>query len=229
MTKTSVCLTLLGALAACTPATAAFDANIGLSSNYLWRGISQTGDAVAVDGSIDYSHDSGFYAGVWASNIDFGDDTTFELDLYGGYSGEITESISFDVGYLYYGYPDADADIDFSELYASLSWQWLTLGYARVIHGGNGLADDALSEDDMDYLSAEVAIPLSDSLSLDFHYGYSSGDLISSWYDESSYSDYSAAITKSTELGEVSFIVSDTDLTGDDPKVVLRWAYSFGL
>lgn len=229
MTKTPVCLLLLGALAASSPAMAALDGNIGVSSNYLWRGISQTGDAVALDGGIDYGHDSGFYAGFWASNVDFGDDTTFELDLYGGYSGQITESISFDVGYLYYGYPDADADIDFGELSASLSWEWLTLGYARVIHGGNDLAPDGLSDDDMDYLSAEVSIPLSDSLSLDFHYGYSSGDVVSSWYDESSYSDYSAAMTKSTDLGDVSFIVSDTDLDGDDPKVALRWAYSFGL
>ena len=46
-------------------------ANIGVVSNYIWRGVTQTGDQAAVQGGLDYSHESGFYAGTWASNVDF--------------------------------------------------------------------------------------------------------------------------------------------------------------
>ena len=49
-------------------------ANVGATSNYLWRGVSQTANAAAISGGIDYEADSGFYAGTWASNIDFGDE-----------------------------------------------------------------------------------------------------------------------------------------------------------
>jgi hypothetical protein len=48
-----------------------FSANIGVVSNYIWRGASQTGDEAAIQGGLDVSHESGFYAGTWASNIDW--------------------------------------------------------------------------------------------------------------------------------------------------------------
>ena len=57
-------------------------ANVAASSNYFWRGITQTQDGAAVSGGIDYSNDSGFYAGTWVSNVDFGSKTSYELDLY---------------------------------------------------------------------------------------------------------------------------------------------------
>ena len=58
--------------------------NIGATSNYLWRGTTQTSNEAAIQGGLDYAHDSGFYAGTWASNVDFGDETSYELDFYGG-------------------------------------------------------------------------------------------------------------------------------------------------
>jgi uncharacterized protein (TIGR02001 family) len=48
-----------------------FSANIGAVSNYIWRGVTQTGDQAAVQGGLDVGHESGFYAGTWASNVDF--------------------------------------------------------------------------------------------------------------------------------------------------------------
>jgi len=57
-------------------ANAAVEANIGATSNYVWRGVTQTNDAVAVQGGIDYRHEVGFYAGTWASNVDFGNETS---------------------------------------------------------------------------------------------------------------------------------------------------------
>ncbi|MGS0730349.1 TorF family putative porin, partial [Shewanella sp. 0m-11] len=85
-----------------TTAHAAVEANIGATSNYLWRGVTQTDDAVAVQGGIDYSHDSGFYAGTWASNVDFGDETSYEVDFYAGFAGTIGDEFEYDLSYLYY-------------------------------------------------------------------------------------------------------------------------------
>ena len=82
-------------------------ANVAATSNYLWRGVSQTANAAAISGGIDYADDSGFYAGTWASNIDFGDDASAELDFYLGFSGQLSEDVAYDVGYIYYAYPDS--------------------------------------------------------------------------------------------------------------------------
>lgn len=163
-----------------TNAFAAVSGNIGGTSNYLWRGVTQTNDSVAIQGGIDYSHDSGFYAGTWASNVDFGDDTSYELDLYAGYGGNITEDLSYDIGYLYYAYPDAEGSIDFGELHGAITWKWFELSYSQVINAGDDVAAEPLDNKDMSYLAATASFPLTDKLSLSLHYGYSSGDVVES-------------------------------------------------
>ena len=59
--------------------------NIGLTSDYLWRGISQSDKNIAASAGIDYASDSGFYLGSWASTLHSG---SYELDLYAGFSTE---------------------------------------------------------------------------------------------------------------------------------------------
>ncbi len=73
--------------------------NVGVTSNYIWRGISQTDDAAAVSGGLDWSGASGLYAGTWVSNVDFGAccETSYELDLYGGFANEVGD-FGYDVG-----------------------------------------------------------------------------------------------------------------------------------
>lgn len=219
---------LLSSLIA-TSAHAAVEANIGATSNYLWRGVTQTDDAVAVQGGIDYSHESGFYAGTWASNVDFGDDTSYEVDFYAGFAGNFTDDFGYDINYLYYAYPDADGSIDFSEVTAALSWKWLSVSYSHVVHAGDDVASEPLDNSDMGYAQANFSYPLSDTLSIGAHYGYSTGDVITTWYNTDSYSDYSLALSKDTDLGTVSFTVSDTDLKNDDAKFLLGYSYSFTL
>ena len=81
-------------------ALAAIEWNTAVKSEYIWRGMSQ-GKGAAVSGGIDVSGESGLSAGVWVSNVDFGDNATYELDIYAGYSfGPVS------VGYIYYAYPD---------------------------------------------------------------------------------------------------------------------------
>ena len=85
---------------------AQFSANIGLVSDYRYRGISQTRLKPAIQGGVDYGLPGGFYVGAWASNIkwikDLGGDANVEIDLYGGYKGEITKELTFDIGVLTY-------------------------------------------------------------------------------------------------------------------------------
>jgi uncharacterized protein (TIGR02001 family) len=97
--------------------------NVGLFSQYIFRGLTQTNRNPAVQGGFDYAHSSGFYAGTWASNISwlrenastraggvtvangtYGDGGSLEWDFYGGYKGTVKD-FSYDVGTLYYWYP----------------------------------------------------------------------------------------------------------------------------
>src|SRR5690349_4325319 len=89
-----------------------FTYNIGLFSQYIFRGLTQTGTEPALQGGADYSHSSGFYAGVWGSNVSwvrdggYKQDSSLEVDVYGGYKNTIGETgITYDIGALQYFYP----------------------------------------------------------------------------------------------------------------------------
>jgi uncharacterized protein (TIGR02001 family) len=95
--------------------------NVGAATDYVFRGVSQTDEDPQVFGGADVS--SGiFYAGVWVSNVDFGDSTDAEYDLYAGITPTVG-AVSLDLGVLYYGYVDAPsgADLDYVELQAKAS------------------------------------------------------------------------------------------------------------
>ncbi|MBU1385578.1 MAG: TorF family putative porin [Alphaproteobacteria bacterium] len=95
--------------------------NVGLFSDYVFRGYSQTDEEAAIQGGVDLTAGS-FYAGAWASNVDFGDDTEAEVDLYGGFRTE-TGGVAVDFGvvaYLYVEAPDG-ADYDYVEFKAAAS------------------------------------------------------------------------------------------------------------
>ena len=94
-----------------------WSANASMTSNDIWRGLTQTENEAAVQGGIDYAGDSGFYVGTWASNVNYGagDVYSYEHDIYAGFAFD-TGDISWDVGYLYYNY-DKEAEFDFSEVY----------------------------------------------------------------------------------------------------------------
>lgn len=84
------------------PASAQVSGNVGVVSNYLFRGVTQTDDGAAVQGGFDFEHESGFYTGTWLSNVDFGGKEDVEVDLYAGYRGEFGSSgASWDVGAIY--------------------------------------------------------------------------------------------------------------------------------
>lgn len=102
-----------------------------LVSDYRFRGVSQSDGDLAIQGSLNVDHESGFYAGAFASSLDgYGSvgGADVELDLYGGYRRTVGAA-TLDGGLLYYLYPGGPDDTDFAELYANVS---STLGPGTV-------------------------------------------------------------------------------------------------
>ncbi len=140
-----------------------FSANVALTSEYLYRGISQTDDAPALQGGFNYevkvAEPVSVYAGVWGSNVDFSatesvsttptDGATVELDWVGGLRGSIgSTGLSWDVGFIYYTYPGADGDFnyDFWEVQGALGYDFgvasmtASLNYSPDFFGASGKA-----------------------------------------------------------------------------------------
>jgi uncharacterized protein (TIGR02001 family) len=208
---------------------------VSASSNYLFRGVTQTDGAAAVQGGLDYEHASGFYAGGWGSNVDFGDGTSYELDLYAGFSGSV-EELGYDVGYIYYAYPDAPGSIDFGELYGEISYGIAAIGLAYTINSDTS-GDGVFVQGDA-YYYASVGVPLEDSYSAGVTLGYYDfADDGKASVGEASYSHVAANVTKDAgNFGSFSVNVEYADIestdalgsvNSDDPKFWLGWSRSF--
>ncbi len=95
-----------------------------LTSDYRYRGVSMTDKEIAIQGGIDVAHESGLHAGFWGSNLagwgTFGGSNT-ELDLIGGYTADLGDGLSADVGLTWIMFPGGLNNTDFAEIYASLS------------------------------------------------------------------------------------------------------------
>jgi uncharacterized protein (TIGR02001 family) len=96
-----------------------WSSTVTLANDYLFNGVSQTDESPAIQGSIDWSGKTGWYAGGWASNVDFGDDTNIEADAYLGYYTAINDAVNLDAGIAHYTYNGGDysSDGNYSELY----------------------------------------------------------------------------------------------------------------
>lgn len=179
-------------------------ANVGLTTDYRFRGISQTDNEAALQGGFDIAFDSGFYVGTWGSNVDFAN--SLELDYYVGFGGEISESLSYDLGYIYYDYPGTDGDDPYQEFYGSLSFGDLTLGAAYS-------NDYYFETGEFYYLYGDYGFDLGQGYNLGLHYGYNSFDEADTFLSKGDdYSDWSVAISKEFAGIEVSLSYVDTDL-----------------
>ncbi len=146
-------------------------ANVGLYSDYVFRGISQTGGDPAIQGGLDYSHSSGFYLGTWGSNVgwleDFQgyDSGNVEIDVYGGFRGDIGKTgLTFDLGAIQYMFPgDRPAGVtkaDTTEVYGALGWKWFTVKYSYYVSDEVfGFAD----ADGSDYLGVSASLPVGET------------------------------------------------------------------
>ena len=135
MKKSIVLATAVASVLTSGIAAADLSANAAVTSNYIWRGVSQTGDLAAGQGGIDWGNDSGVYAGTWVSNLSGGG---YEMDVYAGLAGEAGE-VGYDLGVITYQYPTTP-NINFTEVYASASISAFTVGAALTV--------DAASDND---------------------------------------------------------------------------------
>ena len=120
--------------------------NVGVTSDYRFRGMAQTAAKPALQAGVDFAHKSGLYLGAWGSNVswikDFGaSDGSLEIDLYGGYKGEVISGLGFDLGVITYQYPGntAATNADTTEVYGALSYGPVTAKYSRS--AGNFVAN----------------------------------------------------------------------------------------
>lgn len=149
-------------------------------TDYRFRGLSYSASDYAIQGAINLNHSSGFYAGAWGSNLEqdlFDIYGSAELDLYAGWSGEVTSGLTADVGVTYYTYPNGSfGNADYFEPYASLS---TALGPVTAKAGvAYAWEQDSLGGDDNVYVYGELSGEVPDTgLSLNAHLGYSDGAL----------------------------------------------------
>jgi len=175
-------------------AAAEVSGNISLTNDYRFRGVSQTAGDFAVQGGIDWSFESGFSVGAWASNLDY--DTPdyngpdIEYDFYAAYGGEVHDNLSYDITLYRYNY-SGESDLGYFEMTAGVEFSGFRVAYWYTNDFGGS---------DLDYHYGELnySYEFIEHWSLNLHYGYSIGDALDDGEDFDSYSDYSVVV--STEL-----------------------------
>ena len=161
--------------------------NVSLVTDYLYRGISQTGAGPAIQGGFDLAHSSGLYIGAWGSSISFTGDAGgtsgstgtapaaanagLELDTYFGYKAA-AGSVSYDVGFLRYNYPGTYAAgvtrPDTNEVYGAVTYSIVTAKLSYALGDLFGVANAKGST----YLDISASYPIADTgVTVGAHYG----------------------------------------------------------
>lgn len=188
--------------------------NVALVSNYLYRGISQTGAAPAIQGGFDYAHVSGLYAGAWGSSISWLTDSPgvtgatsaqLELDTYFGYKGAVSD-VAYDVGFLRYNYPATyvatlpagSAKADTNEIYGAATYSIVTAKVSYALGDLFGVSKAKGST----YLELNAVYPVADTgVTVSGHYGVqtykgASADALKAAASDPTYSDYKLSVAK---------------------------------
>jgi len=148
-------------------AHAELTANVGVTSNYVFRGETQTDDGLAVQGGIDFTHETGIFAGAWASNVEFANDKGYEFDLYAGYNFKVNDKVTFDIGYITYQYTGINGDPEADEIFLGASFY----GFSATYYDGN--PDQG---PDYAYVDLKYTLAMPQDFNLHFHYGFRDSD-----------------------------------------------------
>jgi uncharacterized protein (TIGR02001 family) len=217
--------------------------NIGLVSEYVLRGNTDVleNDDVAIQGGLDYSHASGFYAGYWGSTLgyyDLDDDydkKAFENDFYAGYNGKITEDLSYTVGVTYYYYMNSDVDSDFFESLVGIDYKGLS------VTAQTALEDSVFANAGDTYVAASYSYALPQDFSLNgtlaVQYNHDSGKYEGSWVADTekdfNFRHFTVGLSKPiantgvTASMDYIFAGDLRDGTDLDDKVVFGLKYEF--
>lgn len=212
--------------------------NAGLFSDYRFRGYSQTGYGPAFQGGFDIGHSSGLYVGNWNSNVEQGlyNGASLEMDFYGGYKGSFG-AFGYDVGYLYYYYPNSHAlgtsKIQNGELYVggsygpvSAKWYYATTHFFSIGYGPS--SPIPLDTKGSWYLDLTGTFDLGSGWGVQAHYGYQkikNGErafaLGYTFANEDAVSDYKVGVTK-----DLSGWILGAAIVGTSEKGLFRTAES---
>jgi uncharacterized protein (TIGR02001 family) len=208
-----------------------FTGNLGLVTDYRFRGISQTFKQPAIQGGFDYSHSSGFYAGNWDSSINTGagfPGGSIEMDFYGGWK-QTWGDWGLDLGTIYYYYPGTDANatnfpanpkngqthtgnVHNWELYIGGSWKWISLKYSHAVSDYFSLPDTKGSN----YLDLSGTYDLGNGWGIVGHVGSFHLD---NWHagtdaTKGSYADWKLGVTKDISGWVLGASYIDTNAKG---------------
>jgi len=227
--RTTVLATLVTSALFAMPALAAdasapeytFSGNVAVTSDYVFRGITQTNHHAAIQGGLDYAHQSGFYAGLWGSSISWLADQgsgsyPTEVDVYGGYKGSIVDGVGYDVGVLSYYYPGTRnpgvSSPNTTELYAGLSYQWASFKYSRSTGNLFGWAgSNGGNTHGSSYYDLNLAPSIAEDWTLQAHLGRQTV----AHRKSASYTDWRLGVSKDVGFGTLSLSYTDTNAEGD--------------
>jgi len=187
------------------PVYSGVSGNLDLSSDYFWRGISQTEGASAVSGGLEVEG-KGLYGGIWASQVDFNDDASYEYDFYGGYRLAVSDKVSLGVGVIQYNYDDGDYDAT-EEVFVKAH---VGAFYARYFVD----SDDS----EKDFVAVRMNVPFIKALDVDLEYGRH--------WDETSYKQL--MVSKNWKGVNIGFSVLDSARHGDfmdSAALTLGWSF----
>lgn len=234
MRKTIVASAALGALslpAVCSAQEASpLSFNVGVVSDYLFRGVSQTHGKPAIQAGVDYAFASGFYVGAWASNVtwvkDFLGKGSVEVDVYGGYKRAIGDW-AYDVGYITYNYPGHGnaipgtlANPNTQEAYLGLNYKWLTAKYSYATsshfigwYGGENFDQKTRGSD---YLELNANYDVGSGWTLIGHVGHQKvkHSVTTAAIENANYTDWKLGASKDVGFGTVGLAYSDTNAKG---------------
>ncbi len=213
--------TAVAAVLGTSSAFAGASANVGVASNYIWRGVSQTLDQAAISGGLDYDFGNGFSIGTWASNVDFGGASEYELDLYGAYGGKIGAA-DYSIGFTHYRYPVGTSEY-FNEVNGSLGFGAVSLGVAYTL-GSDDNNTPEFSKGDL-YYSISGSTEIKPGLSLGAtlgHYDFddNAGDDYNHGQISLSKNDFTFALDKTS---------GGTTISDNDLRVSVSWSHSLDL
>jgi len=204
-----------------------FTANVAISTDYLFRGITQTTGDPSVSGGMDYTYTGepvSAFAGVWASNIDFNEGglgvsnvATLETDFYGGLNGSLAvgDGLGWKLGGIYYAYPGSNpkpaltVNYDYFEFYGTLNYDFKSFN----VTGGFNYSPDYFAESgEAVYIFGEVGVPLPSDFVLSGHVGHQSIEKNGA-FGTPDYVDWNVGLAKT--FGHFTFKVAyvDTDLS----------------
>ncbi len=211
----AIAVATLTAAAPLAQAAVEISGNVAMTTDYTFRGVSQTQEKPAIQGGFDAAWDNGFYVGTWASNVDFGPangdgSAQAEMDFYLGYGFEVSEGISLDFSYIYFVYPGEESGFNYQEFVAALGISDFTfsLVYSDEYFGDGG--------PDAYVFNADYSLGVSEEVSVDFHIGFSDADADDFFGEDDSYIDYSVGVNYDIAGVTLSLAWVGTDLDDNE-------------